>query len=69
MNSTEYLYNLAFTSFRCTSRNYFPTQICIFADMAVDLSYFFFQIINIMDILRAPNINDMKDVYPLKTLW
>ena len=37
--------------------------------MAVDLSYFFFQIINIMDILRAPNINDMKDVYLLKTLW
>lgn len=24
------------------------------------------QIIGIMDIIRAPNIDDMKDVYPLK---
>lgn len=28
------------------------------------LKLFFFQIINIQDILRAPTIEEMKDVYP-----
>lgn len=34
-----------------------------------DFNYTFLQIIGIMDIIRAPNIEDMKDVYPLKTRW
>lgn len=68
MNSTEYLYNLAFSSFPLYIMELFPYTNMYFYWYGCWFELFFFQIINIMDILRAPNINDMKDVYPLKTL-
>ena len=45
MNSTEYLYNLAFSSFPLYIMELFPCTNMYFTDMAVDLSYFSFRLL------------------------